>query len=247
MHGLGVDLIGYTASAFIAAAMLMVSIIRLRIINLIGSATFIVYGFFLDSMPLIVTNGFIACVILYRLRGELSDLRASRDLLVPARPDELEPYAAAHLRAIGKTSPLYAARPAFFDALALGAGGQTLAALRRSQVRGLAVWLPAAALDKADLPRLDGAPALISAAKTLAAGAPAVFVVADYHESNARRAGLGRTFHELLDKLQAQGYRQVFALGDDRSKRQRKYLEHMGYKRVGGEAALSLYRRSLPN
>jgi len=246
MHGFEVDLIGYAASGFIAAAMLMVSIIRLRIVNLIGSATFIVYGIFLPSMPLILTNGFIACIIVYRLRGELSDLQASRDRLVPAALDALQPYVSAHLRAIRRASPLYAELPAFFGELAQ-AKGQVLAAFRRSQIRGLAVWIPVAALDPGDLPALDGAAALLAAAKVLAKGEPAVFVVADYHESNVRRAGLGRTFYDLLDRLQDQGYRQIFALGPETSQHQRRYLSAMGYQPVATEATLSLYRRPLPD
>lgn len=65
------DLLGYLASALIVTSMLMRSIVRLRMINLCGAATFSVYGFLLGAYPVGVLNlltATINIVQLYRLR-----------------------------------------------------------------------------------------------------------------------------------------------------------------------------------
>lgn len=45
------QLLGYAASILIATSLLMRSIVRLRIINLMGAATFSVYGFLIGAYP----------------------------------------------------------------------------------------------------------------------------------------------------------------------------------------------------
>lgn len=62
-----IDILGYVASAFVAASFLFSSMVKLRIVNLIGCITFVVYGVFIDSMPVILTNAFISCVNIYQL------------------------------------------------------------------------------------------------------------------------------------------------------------------------------------
>jgi hypothetical protein len=65
------DLLGYFASALIATSLLMRSIVRLRVINLCGAATFSVYGFWIGAYPVGVLNlltASINVVQLYRLR-----------------------------------------------------------------------------------------------------------------------------------------------------------------------------------
>lgn len=73
------DLLGYAASALIAASLLMRSIVRLRVINLAGAATFSVYGFLIGSYPVGVLNALTASinvVQLYRLRRRAEIFRA---------------------------------------------------------------------------------------------------------------------------------------------------------------------------
>jgi hypothetical protein len=57
---------GYAASAIILISLLMSSVKRLRIINLIGSAVFAVYGIMIESIPVAVMNfGIVAINIFY--------------------------------------------------------------------------------------------------------------------------------------------------------------------------------------
>ena len=50
------QLLGYAASALIVTSMLMRSIVRLRMINLVGAATFSVYGFLIGAYPVGILN-----------------------------------------------------------------------------------------------------------------------------------------------------------------------------------------------
>lgn len=62
-----VELIGYLASILVAISLTMSKILRLRIINLIGAATFSVYGFLLGAYPIFFVNSFIVCINIYYL------------------------------------------------------------------------------------------------------------------------------------------------------------------------------------
>ncbi len=58
-------ILGYVASIIVAVSLMMSSIIKLRIINLIGAAFFSLYGFLIEAYPVGFLNGFIALVDLY--------------------------------------------------------------------------------------------------------------------------------------------------------------------------------------
>lgn len=63
-----VEIIGYSASAFIMGSFLIFNNIKLlRIINGIGCLLFVLYGYFIDSWPIIIPNIFIFLVQIYYL------------------------------------------------------------------------------------------------------------------------------------------------------------------------------------
>lgn len=67
------EMLGYTASIIVAVSILMSSIVKLRIINLIGSALFSAYGFVIGAYPVGILNGFIAIiniVYLYKMSSK---------------------------------------------------------------------------------------------------------------------------------------------------------------------------------
>lgn len=63
------EIIGYIASLLVAISLMMSSIIKLRIINLMGAATFALYGFLIGSMPVALVNAFISGVNIYYLHS----------------------------------------------------------------------------------------------------------------------------------------------------------------------------------
>lgn len=62
-----VEWIGYIASAFVLISLMMASILRLRILNLIGATFFCIYGLLIGSYPVAVMNFLIALSNIYYL------------------------------------------------------------------------------------------------------------------------------------------------------------------------------------
>ena len=66
-HSTLLQVLGYTASVLIAISMLMRSIVRLRVFNLIGGATFSIYGFLIGAYPVGILNALTATINLVQL------------------------------------------------------------------------------------------------------------------------------------------------------------------------------------
>lgn len=69
-------LFGYIASIIIATSMTMSSIVKFRIINLIGASLFFVYGLFIGALPIVLLNSFIISVDIYYLVRIFSEKEA---------------------------------------------------------------------------------------------------------------------------------------------------------------------------
>lgn len=67
MINLNLTLLGYFASIVIAISMTFSSIVKFRIINLIGAVSFSLYGFLIGAIPVGILNAFIALVDIYFL------------------------------------------------------------------------------------------------------------------------------------------------------------------------------------
>ena len=65
---LSFELLGYMASVFVAVSLMMRSVTKLRMINLVGAILFTVYGLVIAAYPVAVVNGFIVLVNLYYLQ-----------------------------------------------------------------------------------------------------------------------------------------------------------------------------------
>lgn len=105
----GAELVGYLASLLVVISLTMTSVVRLRMISLAGSLTFIVYGILIESAPIMLTNGAIAVINLWFLRKEFAaGSRGGRDLGASAiRPDSpfLRDFVAFHLDDIHRFQP----------------------------------------------------------------------------------------------------------------------------------------------
>lgn len=60
-----VETLGYIASFFIAMSITMNSILKLRIVNLIGAFLLGTYGLFISSIPIVLLNYFIVLTNVY--------------------------------------------------------------------------------------------------------------------------------------------------------------------------------------
>jgi hypothetical protein len=75
---MGAEVVGYVASALVVLSLAMTSVVRLRMISLVGSVAFVVYGVLIESVPIVLTNVAIAALNLWFLRNELGGHRFTR-------------------------------------------------------------------------------------------------------------------------------------------------------------------------
>ncbi|HQP00845.1 MAG TPA: hypothetical protein PK337_00970 [Bacteroidia bacterium] len=59
--------IGYLASAFLAVSLLMSNAFKFRWYNLAGQIAFIVYGYFINSMPVVIANAILMVINIYQI------------------------------------------------------------------------------------------------------------------------------------------------------------------------------------
>ncbi len=62
-----VELLGYLASALIVLSLLMASLLKLRVVNLVGAIVFTAYGLLIDSLPVVLTNAAIVGIDVFYL------------------------------------------------------------------------------------------------------------------------------------------------------------------------------------
>jgi GNAT superfamily N-acetyltransferase len=64
---LWLELLGYVASVLVAISLTMSRIVRLRVINLVGSIAFTIYGVLIGAVPVAAVNAFIVCINVWYL------------------------------------------------------------------------------------------------------------------------------------------------------------------------------------
>lgn len=101
----GQELVGYLASALVVTSLAMTSVVRLRMISLAGSVTFVVYGVMIDSIPIMVTNGSIAAINIWFLSRELGGRRDLGAVVVPSDSPFLVDFLAHHTSDIHRFQP----------------------------------------------------------------------------------------------------------------------------------------------
>jgi len=245
MNGIGVELIGYLGSALVASSMLMVSIVRLRIINLAGSIAFCVYGAFLPSIPIMLTNGLIIAVNLVQLRKTWVEARKTCEyvLVDETRQQQLADYVAANQSEIARFAPHFSSA---FLRLALDNAGQALMAFHALNIRGLAVWMPLTALRPADYPDYPGLRELMTQLSQGGKSRSGAFLIIDYIDGRYRDLGLGRKLGDALAPLSTPEIRQLYTVSPVRSPLAASYLRGQGFVPDGLAGNLVLWRKALP-
>lgn len=71
-----VEFMGYAAMAVLMASFLIKDITKLRLVNSVACALFVIYGLIMDpiSYPIVISNAFIICVnVFYLVKGMKKD------------------------------------------------------------------------------------------------------------------------------------------------------------------------------
>lgn len=105
------EIIGYVASVLIAVSLMMSAIVRLRIINMIGAATFCVYGILIGAVPVAAMNGFIVLINIYYLTRMLGDREYFRMLRVSPDSEYLRAFLDFHREEIRRFQPDFNFQP----------------------------------------------------------------------------------------------------------------------------------------
>lgn len=104
------ELLGYLASALVVLSLLMSSVLRLRIIGVIGASVFATYGLLIGAIPVLLTNGTIVLVHAYHLRRLLRDRAADEYFEVVRWPTDgvyLPRFIAHHGDDITRSQPSF--------------------------------------------------------------------------------------------------------------------------------------------
>ena len=105
------EIIGYLASGLVVLSLAMKSILRLRLIGLIGSIAFLVYGILIEAIPIVITNLVIMAIHAYFLRKLLAKREIFSVLQVRPDSDYLRAFLQFHAAEIERFQPGYAYRP----------------------------------------------------------------------------------------------------------------------------------------
>lgn len=102
-----IEIVGYAASAAIVVSLAMTSVVRLRIISLVGCVLFVVYGVLVNAWPVVISNAMIALINIWFLYQEFT---TRKDVgAVPIAPDApyLRDFIAANRADIRRFHPAF--------------------------------------------------------------------------------------------------------------------------------------------
>ncbi|MHB8906292.1 MAG: hypothetical protein ACYC4T_12895 [Melioribacteraceae bacterium] len=106
-----IEIFGYAGSVLVAVSLMMSSIVKLRIINLIGAVVFSTYGFIIGALPVGFLNGFIALVDVYYIIEIFSTKEYFRVLEVQHDSEYLKYFLEFHAEEIKKFIPTFSFQP----------------------------------------------------------------------------------------------------------------------------------------
>ena len=112
MNPMVLEIVGYVASVLVAISLMMSSILKLRVINLVGSAAFTVYGVLIHAYPVAVVNLIIVFINLYYLRQMLGSREYFKLLQVKPDSEYLHAFLDFYRADVQRFLPGFAVRPA---------------------------------------------------------------------------------------------------------------------------------------
>ncbi|HSU16977.1 YgjV family protein [Longimicrobium sp.] len=108
---LWLELLGYVASVLVAVSLMMSRIVRLRVINLVGSLAFTLYGALIGAYPVAAVNGFIVVINLFYLWKMLRAREYFRILVIEPDSEYLRYFLAVHAGDVRRFLPGFAHAP----------------------------------------------------------------------------------------------------------------------------------------
>ncbi|NCN04426.1 MAG: YgjV family protein [Spirochaetales bacterium] len=232
-----VELIGYAASLFIAVSLLMVSLMRLRILNLIGCGFFVVYGVIIGAWPIVVTNSFISVVnivFLYKMfRQNISHF--SYVEMNSAQGDTVLQLVQDKMDDIQKFYPLFHSK---MIAYAFQGHGKVFGAFRVQRLQGISILLELESLlpspppfwgDQVESDPLE--PIILELCRKYP-GPSTYLMPADYLVPKYRDLGVVGKFHQRLLADLPFLIERICCPVQRKDKGTRRYFQRNGYEKV---------------
>jgi len=242
------ELFGYIASFFVAISLLMGNFLWLRVLNLIGAISFVVYGLLIGAIPIVITNGFIAIInVYYLIQMFRPDLNGVSYLPVGAdKRGQLDDFIAYYLEDILKFFPDFST-----DRLdeCFNSGGRAYLALKDLRLVGFALVHPVPVPEPVSAPELPMPEAPLSRVyryvhESLFPERSAVVSV-DYIIRKYRGLGL---VHRLFATIEAEARgRLSFLLAPvgTEARRHRRFLQRNGYELQKSLDRYDLYAKGI--
>lgn len=222
------ELIGYVASFFVAISLVMSSLLALRILNLIGAISFVIYGVWVGATPIVITNAFITLVdIWYLVRMVRPD--DSQVVYVPVgveRRAQLLEFLAHHGSDITRYFPDFGAET--IDEV-LDAGGRAYLALDDLRIAGFALVRPVPSGEARHLAAEPLRSLLESAAGSLFPERSAVVMI-DYVTVRYRGLGLVHRLYAAIEHDARGGLSFLLAPVARAAKGHRRFLAEQGFR-----------------
>ena len=112
------ELIGYLASILVAISLMMTSVLRLRVINMIGAITFTVYGLLIQAYPVAAVNVLIVGINIYHISRMYREREYFRVLEMQPDAEYADEFLRFHEEEIRSFQPGFE-RPSGPEAIAL--------------------------------------------------------------------------------------------------------------------------------
>jgi GNAT superfamily N-acetyltransferase len=106
------ELVGYLGSALIAVSLMMSSVLRLRVMNMVGGAVFSIYGALIGAYPVAIINGVMVAVNAYHVARMLQAKEYFQLLELRPDSDYLRYFLSFYRNEIRRILPDFEYRPA---------------------------------------------------------------------------------------------------------------------------------------
>ncbi|MCG8481308.1 MAG: hypothetical protein MI724_19595 [Spirochaetales bacterium] len=234
------ELAGYIASILVALSLLMSSILALRVLNLIGAVAFVIYGVMVESIPVMITNGFITLIdIYYLVRMVKPDLNGVRYISIGVeKKSYLDDFIVHHFEDIRR----------FFPDFSTGrvtecfeSGGRGYLAFKDLTVVGFALVHPAPPPDAA---RDRSLREIYDAVHTELFPDQSMMIPVDYVTRTYRGLGLVHHLHRAIEF--DEGPRTSFFVVPVplSARTHQRFLRHIGYSLKVETGAYRLYAKT---
>lgn len=105
MSSTTIEIIGYVASILIVASLAMTSVVRLRVLSLLGSIAYVSYGVALGAWPIVLANAVIAVLNIWNLYRVLTSTQGLGVSPIAVDAPYLADFLDAHRADIDKFQP----------------------------------------------------------------------------------------------------------------------------------------------